>query len=80
MKTFTATKAKNHFGEVLDISKTEPVRIEKQGRESGYIISPKMFALVQEILTDAAWGESALEAAKEGFIGITKSEAFFNSL
>jgi prevent-host-death family protein len=39
MKRFTATDAKNKFGEILDASMTEPVMIEKNGRPVAVLIS-----------------------------------------
>jgi len=32
MKTLSASEAKNCFGKLLDLAKSEPVHIEKKGR------------------------------------------------
>lgn len=39
MKHFTATEAKNRFGEMLDISAVETVVIEKNGRDVAVLLS-----------------------------------------
>ena len=39
MKTFTATEAKNRFGEVLDDAMVEPVVITKNGRDVAVLVS-----------------------------------------
>ena len=39
MKRFTATKAKNRFGEMLDISAVETVIIEKNRRDVAVLLS-----------------------------------------
>ena len=80
MKIFTATNAKNHFGEVLDLSKVAPIRIDKQGRESAYVISPAMFMLAKKAIEDVAWGETALDVAVDGFLSEDDSEAFLDQL
>jgi prevent-host-death family protein len=47
MKTYTATEAKNKFGQLLDDAQRGPVRIEKHGRSSSYIISEADYEIVQ---------------------------------
>jgi prevent-host-death family protein len=39
MKRFTATEAKNQFGEMLDVCVKEPVSIQKNGRDIAVIMS-----------------------------------------
>jgi prevent-host-death family protein len=43
MKTFTATEAKNRFGELLDQSGNEPVEIHKNGRPFRVILDADEF-------------------------------------
>ena len=43
MRTFTATEAKNRFGELLDATREGPVRIQKNGRDVGILVSPEQF-------------------------------------
>jgi antitoxin Phd len=47
MKTYTATEAKNKFGQLLDDAQRGPVRIEKHGRSSSYIVSEADYEIVQ---------------------------------
>ena len=61
--SFTATEAKNRFGELLDAARREPVHIQKSGRTVAVILSaeeyqrmiennaaPKVRPLVEELL------------------------------
>ena len=43
MKTMNAADAKNRFGEVLDTARTEPVVIQKNGRDVAVMISKEEF-------------------------------------
>jgi prevent-host-death family protein len=47
MKTYTATEAKNKFGQLLDDAQRGPVRIEKHGRGSSYVVSEADYEIVQ---------------------------------
>ena len=47
MKTYTATEAKNKFGQLLDDAQRGPVRIEKHGRRSSYIVSEADYEVIQ---------------------------------
>lgn len=47
MKTYTATEAKNKFGQLLDDAQRGPVRIEKHGRSSSYIVSEADYEVIQ---------------------------------
>lgn len=39
MKIMQATEAKNRFGELLELSATEPVLIQKNGRDIAVVVS-----------------------------------------
>ncbi|MCB1448916.1 MAG: type II toxin-antitoxin system prevent-host-death family antitoxin [Nitratireductor sp.] len=39
MRRFTATEAKNRFGELLELSSSEPVAISKSGRNIRVVLS-----------------------------------------
>ncbi len=39
MKTMQATEAKNRFGELLELSASEPVLIQKNGRDVAVVLS-----------------------------------------
>lgn len=53
MKTLTATKAKNRFGEMIDMAQAGPVRVQRQGRDVAVVLSPEEFRR----LSDAAAGK-----------------------
>lgn len=67
MREAAATKAKNHFGQILDTAMTEPVTIEKKGRPVAVLLS---FAEYQRLveLEDRYWGQKAQDALKEGLL------------
>ncbi len=44
MRAITATNAKNRFGEVLEMARTEDVHVQKNGRDVAIIISPEEHA------------------------------------
>jgi prevent-host-death family protein len=50
MSTITATDAKNRFGQVLEMARTEPVHVQKNGRDVAVVLSPEEFARLR---TDA---------------------------
>jgi prevent-host-death family protein len=46
MAEMTATEAKNKFGQLLELARTEPVRIQKNGRDVGVLLSPEQYELL----------------------------------
>jgi prevent-host-death family protein len=44
MAEMTATDAKNRFGQMLEMSRSGPVRIQKNGRDVAVVLSPEEFA------------------------------------
>ncbi len=73
MKTVTAAQAKNAFGKFLDMAQREPVAVTKMGRPVGVFIS-------MADLENTMWGERALAAHREGYIGVEESGKFLDSL
>jgi prevent-host-death family protein len=73
MKTITAAQAKNAFGKFLDMAQREPVAVTKMGRPVGVFIS-------MADLEDTIWGERALAAHKEGYVGEAESGRLIDSL
>ena len=73
MKTMTAAEAKNAFGKFLDMAQREPVVVTKMGRPVGAFIS------IAD-LENTVWGERALAADKDGYVGVEASEDFLNGL
>jgi prevent-host-death family protein len=47
MAAITATDAKNRFGQVLELARSEPVHVQKNGRDVAVVISPEEFARLQ---------------------------------
>ena len=48
MAAMTATDAKNKFGQVLEMARVEPVRIQKNGRDVAVVLSPEQYASLLE--------------------------------
>lgn len=69
----SATIAKNNFGALLDNAMSEPVIIEKKGRPVVVVLSVSEYQRLTDI-EDRYWGEKALNAAKEGFLGEDESK------
>ncbi|MEP7241356.1 MAG: type II toxin-antitoxin system Phd/YefM family antitoxin [Devosia sp.] len=44
MNYFSATDAKNRFGELLEAARKEPVHVQKNGRDVAVVISPEEYA------------------------------------
>ena len=73
MKTMTAAQAKNAFGQMLDTAQREPVMITKQNRPVGVFLS-------MQDLEDTIWGEQAMRAHAEGYIGPEASQKLLDRL
>jgi len=43
MAKVTATEAKNRFGQVLEMARTGPVHVQKNGRDVAVVISPEEY-------------------------------------
>ncbi len=48
MKIFSASDAKNRFGQLLDMAQAEPVRVQRQGRDIAVVMSPDEFRRMAE--------------------------------
>ena len=48
MSTISATDAKNRFGELLEMARKEPVRVQKNGRDVGIMVSPEHYQRLVE--------------------------------
>jgi len=61
MNTFTATDAKNRFGELLEAVHREPIEIDKKGRPVAVMLSYETYQEMKEALgeakkpTDLSW-------------------------
>lgn len=54
MKVFTATEAKNRFGELIEQSASEPVAIQRNGRNIRVILSAEEFERLTAAAPDSA--------------------------
>lgn len=43
MKSFSASDAKNRFGQLLDMAQAGPVRVQRQGRDVAIVLSPEEY-------------------------------------
>jgi antitoxin Phd len=48
MKSFSASDAKNRFGQLIDMAQAEPVLVQRQGRDVAIVISPDEFRRMAE--------------------------------
>ena len=53
MNTFTATDAKNRFGELLEAVHREPIEIDKKGRPVAVMLSSDTYQEMKEALGEA---------------------------
>ena len=53
MKKMASTKAKSHFGLLLDTAQREPVVIEKQGRPVAVLLSMEDYKYVEKLKLEA---------------------------
>lgn len=75
--TYTASDAKNNFGELMDAAQRAPVRIEKHGRTVAFLVSKQDM----ERLEDAELGARAMAIIKKGdFLGVEKTKVFLDSI
>jgi prevent-host-death family protein len=68
MRETGATEAKNKFGQMLETAMSEPVAIGKKGRRVAVMMSIKEYQRLIDV-EDRYWGEKALKAVQEGFVG-----------
>jgi prevent-host-death family protein len=48
MKSLTATSARRHFGQLIDMAQTEPVRVQRRGKGVAIVLSPEEFHRMAE--------------------------------
>ncbi len=48
MRSFSASDAKNRFGQLIDMAQAEPVRVQRQGRDVAIVLSPEEFRRMAE--------------------------------
>lgn len=65
MKIIAATDAKNRFGELIDMAQSEPVRVQRQGRDVAVVLSPEEFRRLSRLRWPSlviCWGMSKKHA------------------
>jgi antitoxin Phd len=79
MTTTTATELKNRLGAYLDAARTEPVFIQKSGRDVAVLISREHYSYLQR-LEDHWWGEQAKLAEADGMLGVEETARALKAL
>ena len=70
MKTFSSTQAQQNFGDVLNLSLVETVKIQKHKKDFAVIISAKKYAELEQLnslIEDNVLGAMVEKALEEGF-------------
>ena len=65
MKTIAAREAKNHFGNLIDDARSEPILVERNGRRAVVVLAPERYdelIAAQDALKDA----QAIETVANG--------------
>jgi prevent-host-death family protein len=65
MREVNASEAKGRFGEMLDLTRQEPVAISRAGKRVAVMLSAEEYEQLQS-LEDIYWGAMAEGAAKLG--------------
>jgi len=71
----SVTEVKNKFGQILEMAMTEPIAIEKNGRQVVVMMSMSEYQRLLEI-EDRYWGEIALKAIEDGFLTVNDTKAW----
>jgi len=79
MKSVAAKQAKDQFGQLLDTARTEPVAIQKHGRDVAVVLSIHDYQRLAHA-EDQLWAAKAAKAEKKGFMSTRASEAFLRDL
>jgi len=79
MTTTTATELKNRLGAYLDTALTEPVFIQKSGRNMAVLVSHQQYTYLQA-LEDELWALRAQLAEQSGYLGADKTQEVLQDL
>lgn len=69
MQTFTANRAKTHFGEFLDLAQREPVRVMRRDRVVGVMVSAQDYEAMRAFYADRlqrTLDQTAVQAEAQG--------------
>jgi prevent-host-death family protein len=79
MATTTATDLKNHLGAYLDAALTEPVFVQKSGRDIAVLLSRQQYAYLQAV-EDALWALRAQLAEQSGYLGADTTQQVLHEM
>jgi prevent-host-death family protein len=79
MKVFSATEAKQNFGNLIATIDDEPVTIQKTNKDVAVVVSIQRYKELKK-MEDMLYGEAAKLAIKEGVLSVKESEDFLNSM
>lgn len=83
MKTFTSTQVQQNFGDVLNISLVEPVKIQKHKKDCAVIISAKQYAefeRITELVEDNLLAAMVNKAMQEGFVQDKQCDSLLDNI
>ena len=79
MKIYKSTAAKDSFGELLDDSRKEPVKITRNNKEIAVVVSVEEYNRLIN-LEDSWYAAKAKEASKGGYLSKAKSEELLEDM
>ncbi|MFM8453681.1 MAG: type II toxin-antitoxin system Phd/YefM family antitoxin [Gammaproteobacteria bacterium] len=79
MRTFTASDAKNNFGQLLDSAQKEPVSIQKKGRSVAVLLSNEEYERLEHA-EDLYWVLRSEQDSQSGFLSEKESQEFLDSI
>ena len=79
MKTFTATEAKQSFGEIMAAVEKEPVSISKTNKDFAVFISAERYRELKK-LEDILYGKAAEIAIAEGVLSAKETSNLLDEI
>lgn len=79
MTTTTATELKNRLGAYLDTALTEPVFVQKSGREVAVLMSRQYYSYLQA-LEEELWALRAQLAEQSGYLGADTTQQVLHDI
>jgi prevent-host-death family protein len=79
MATTTATDLKNHLVAYLDAALTEPVFVQKSGRDIAVLLSRQQYAYLQAV-EDALWALRAQLTEQSEYLGADTTQQVLHEM
>lgn len=76
---YTASAAKNNFGQLLVAAYRAPVAIMKRGRPAAYVVAPEDMELFEDFYL-ARTAQDILDQGTDRFMSTADSEKFLDSI